>query len=110
MNIQILDKPGELYLGSDIATARAQGARRFRSAANAIRFAMEHAAPVSLRGARLDIGERSFGPAQIKRLHLRLLDAQAATAPRRRRRRYPVTAPSLAGRASAANFDNTPRV
>ena len=109
MNIQILDKPGELYLGSDIATARAQGARRFRSAANAVRFAMEHAAPVSLRGARLDIGDRSFGPAQIRRLHLRLMDAQATTAPRRRRR-YPVTAPSLAGRASAANFDNTPRV
>lgn len=69
MNIDILNAPGELFLGSDIATARALGARRFTPAAKAIRFAMEHAAPVSLRGAMLCIGERKLGSRQIRRLH-----------------------------------------
>jgi hypothetical protein len=40
MNIQILNAPGELFLGSDVATALAQGSRHFRSAAKAIRFAL----------------------------------------------------------------------
>jgi hypothetical protein len=51
----------ELYLGSDRHSAAAQGPRSFRSAAKALRFAIEEAAPVSLRGARLLIGARSFG-------------------------------------------------
>lgn len=51
----------ELYLGSDRHSAAAQGPRSFRSAAKALRFAIEEAAPVSLRGARLLIGTRSFG-------------------------------------------------
>ena len=50
----------ELYLGSDRHSAAAQGPRAFRTAAKALRFAIEEAAPVSLRGARLRIGERSF--------------------------------------------------
>ncbi len=50
----------ELYLGSDRQTAHAQGPRAFGSAAKALRFAIEEAAPVSLRGARLHIGERIF--------------------------------------------------
>jgi hypothetical protein len=69
MTTAILNAPGLLFLGSDIATARAHGARPFKSAANAIRFAMEQAAPVSLRGARLTIGGQSFGPKQIRRLY-----------------------------------------
>jgi len=69
MNTQILSAPGELFLGSDVATALAQGARRFSSAAKAIRFAMEHAAPVSLRGARLRINGQTLGPDQIRTLH-----------------------------------------
>lgn len=73
MNIQILNAPGELFLGSDVATALAQGSRHFRSAAKAIRFAMEHAAPVSLRGAMLKIGDKSFGPAEIRQLHRHLM-------------------------------------
>lgn len=50
--------PADLYLGSDHATARAQGHRHFTTTAAAIRFAMEQAAPVSLRGAMLCSGER----------------------------------------------------
>ena len=50
----------ELYLGSDRHTAAAQGPRSFRTAAKALRFAIEEAAPVSLRGARLKVGERVF--------------------------------------------------
>lgn len=72
MNTQILNNPGELFLGSDIVTAQAQGARRFRSAAKAVRFAMEQAAPVSLHGAMLKIGSDVFGPAQIRQLHAQL--------------------------------------
>ncbi|CAN7391190.1 MULTISPECIES: hypothetical protein [unclassified Devosia] len=69
MNTHILSAPGELFLGSDAATALAQGARRFSSAAKAIRFAMEQAAPVSLHGALLKIGGQTLGPDQIRSLH-----------------------------------------
>ena len=72
MNTQILQSPGELYLGSDAATALAQGSRYFRRADKAVRFAMEHAAPVSLRGAMLKIGEHTLGPAEIRSLHRQL--------------------------------------
>ena len=61
--------PAALYLGSDHATALAQGPRNFSTAAKAISFAMEHAAPVSLRGARLVIGKRQFNGAQLKAMH-----------------------------------------
>lgn len=64
-----LDAPGHLFLGSDVATAQAQGPRTFRTAANAIRFAMEQAAPVSLRGAMLVVGAHRYGPSQIRSLH-----------------------------------------
>ncbi|ODT81350.1 MAG: hypothetical protein ABS76_13015 [Pelagibacterium sp. SCN 64-44] len=73
MNIQILNAPGDLFLGSDAATAFAQGPRRFGSAAKAVRFAMEQAAPVSLRGALLKVGTLTLGPQQIERLHRGLL-------------------------------------
>ena len=59
----------ELYLGSDQHTAFAQGPRSFRTAAQAIRFAVEEAAPVSLRGARLIIGTESFSGDDLIRLH-----------------------------------------
>lgn len=72
MHIDILDLPGDLFLGSDTTTAQALGARHFASAAKAVRFAMEHAAPVSLNGAELRIGELHLGPGQIRRLHARL--------------------------------------
>jgi hypothetical protein len=69
MNTQILNAPGELFLGSDTATALAQGSRRFGSVAKAVRFAMEQAAPVSLRGAMLKVGNRTLSPREIRALH-----------------------------------------
>ncbi|WIY51820.1 hypothetical protein O9Z70_10015 [Devosia sp. YIM 151766] len=81
MNIQILNAPADLFLGSDAATAFAQGPRHFRSAAKAVRFAMEHAAPVSLRGAMLKIGDRKLGPAQIRHLYRGLDSGRAAGGP-----------------------------
>ena len=50
----------ELYLGRDPRSAAALGPRGFTSAAKALRFAIEEAAPVSLRGARLDVGTRTY--------------------------------------------------
>ena len=41
MNTQIFTAPGDLFLGSDAATALSQGARRFSSVAKAVRFAMK---------------------------------------------------------------------
>lgn len=64
-----LDAPGDLFLGSDVESAQAQGPRRFRTAANAIRFAMEHAAPVSLRGATLNVRGITLSATQIRSLH-----------------------------------------
>jgi hypothetical protein len=50
--------PAELYLGSDLHAAATQGPRIFRTAAQAIRFAFEEAAPVSLKGASLQVGDK----------------------------------------------------
>jgi len=58
----------ELYLGSDPRTAFLQGPRAFRTAAQAIRFAVEEAAPVSLHGARLVVGDTMFSGADLVRL------------------------------------------
>lgn len=59
----------ELYLGSDHQSARAEGPRAFASAAKALRFAIEEAAPVSLRGARLHVGARTFARADMLALY-----------------------------------------
>jgi hypothetical protein len=59
----------ELYLGSDRTSAAAHGPRAFRSAAKALRFAFEEAAPVSLRGARLTIGRKTFARADMLALY-----------------------------------------
>jgi hypothetical protein len=69
MSATLLSASGDLFLGSDHAAALAQGPRRFRTVANALRFAMEQAAPVHLRGASLHIGTRRLGPGQIRRLY-----------------------------------------
>lgn len=74
MYSQILNSPGELFLGSDRETALALGSRHFRSAAKAIAFAVEHAAPVSLRGAMLRVGDQTFERKQIIHLHEALTD------------------------------------
>ncbi|SMQ75942.1 hypothetical protein SAMN06295905_2471 [Devosia lucknowensis] len=84
MNFDILSAPGELFLGSDVTTAQALGGRHFGTAARAVRFAMEQAAPVSLRGASLRIGAADFGPGQIRRMHARLEALGQARRPGRR--------------------------
>jgi hypothetical protein len=61
--------PAELYLGRDWENAAAQGPRTFRTAASAIRFALEEAAPVSLHGARLRVGDSLFTGAELARLY-----------------------------------------
>jgi HEPN domain-containing protein len=72
MTTDFLNSPGELYLGSDREIALAQGSRHFRSAAKAIAFAVEQAAPVSLRGALLRVGDQVFERRQIIDLHRRM--------------------------------------
>lgn len=66
-----LDDPtsAQLYLGRDWPTAQSLGPRRFRTAAKALCFAFEHAAPVSLRGARLLVGGRVFSGDDLARLN-----------------------------------------
>ena len=64
-----LTTPADLYLGSDHNTARAQGHRHFRNALSAIRFAMEQAAPVSLRGAMLRAGGELLDGEDIRALY-----------------------------------------
>lgn len=59
----------ELYLGSDRQSATAHGPRAFGSAAKALRFAIEEAAPVSLRGARLTMGGKTFARADMLALY-----------------------------------------
>jgi len=69
MNYPDFQAPAELYLGRDLPTAAAQGSRIFTSAAKAIRFAIEEAAPVSLHGARLLVGTASFSGDELVRLY-----------------------------------------
>jgi hypothetical protein len=75
----MMNAAAELYLGTSHETAMALGPRQFRTAANAVRFAMEQAAPVSLRGALLRIGTLTLGPVQIAKLY-RALPAQTVPA------------------------------
>ena len=59
----------ELYLGSDHKTAIAQGARSFATAAQAIRFAFEEAAPVSLHGAMLRVAGVTYAGDELAALY-----------------------------------------
>ncbi|MCR6673359.1 hypothetical protein [Devosia ginsengisoli] len=61
MTFQDYHARAELYLGSDRHAAIEQGGRSFATAAQAIRFALEEAAPVSLHGAMLKVGGTTFG-------------------------------------------------
>ena len=63
------DAPAELFLGSDRQSAAAQGSRSFRTAAQAIHFAFEHAAPVSLHGAQLVTGGRTYSAGELPWLY-----------------------------------------
>ncbi|WP_127751939.1 hypothetical protein [Devosia sp. 1566] len=61
--------PAELFLGRDHQTAFEQGAKRFRTAAQAIRFAVEEAAPVSLHGALLQVGTKAYRKHELTQLY-----------------------------------------
>ncbi len=54
-----------LYLGSSWQNAQKQGARIFPTVAQAVRFAMEEAPPVSRRGAVMVVRGRSFSGGEI---------------------------------------------
>jgi hypothetical protein len=69
MTFQDFNARAELYLGSDRQTAIAQGARGFASAAQAIRFAFEEAAPVSLNGAMLRVGDATYAGDDLAALY-----------------------------------------
>ncbi|MGB3338109.1 MAG: hypothetical protein WBA73_13115 [Devosia sp.] len=69
MTFQDYHARAELYLGSDRHTAIAQGARTFATAAQAIRFAFEEAAPVSLHGAMLKLGDATFAGDDLAALY-----------------------------------------
>jgi hypothetical protein len=59
----------ELYLGRDQPSAAAQGPRTFSTAAKALRFALEEAAPVSLHGAWLQVGTARFSGSELAWLY-----------------------------------------
>lgn len=59
----------DLFLGSTTQNAVAAGSRHFSTAASAIRFAIEHAAPVSMRGAALVTNGRTLRGRQILALY-----------------------------------------
>jgi len=61
--------PARLYLGGDFTTARSLGGKRFKSAAAALRFALEEAAPVSLRGAILELADADLQGPELRRLY-----------------------------------------
>jgi hypothetical protein len=73
----------ELMLGSDRETAKLLGSRVFRLAANALRFAIEEVAPISLRGAQLRIGDRTFSGIELQSLY----SSDAYPLPRKGQRR-----------------------
>ena len=69
MNRIKFDDAAELYLGRDPKMARGLGFKRFATAAAAIRFAVEEAAPISLRGATLEVGSARFSGPEIEALY-----------------------------------------
>jgi hypothetical protein len=69
MNVFNYSAPAALYLGSTTQNAEAQGPRLFRSAAGALRFALEQAAPVSLRGARIETAGKSVPGSRFRWLY-----------------------------------------
>jgi hypothetical protein len=95
----------ELYLGSDHASAQAEGAREFRTAASALRFALEEAAPISLRGARLIVGGLTFtgtGMAELYRAADYPLGRKAPRRPVKKARHVPRSIYRSTHRTSAA--------
>ncbi len=102
MTFQDYHARAELYLGSDRHTAIAQGARTFATAAQAIRFAFEEAAPVSLHGAMLKLGNATFAGDDLAALYRsaefplpRKHDIKRSSARRARNRRNGAVRPAF---------------
>ncbi|MFC3703226.1 hypothetical protein ACFOOL_00475 [Devosia honganensis] len=61
--------PAELFPGKNAKATRRIGYRRFKSAAEAVRFAVEDMPAVLLRGAYLEVKEERFDGTQILNLY-----------------------------------------
>jgi hypothetical protein len=63
------DAPAELYPGRNRKSIKKVGYRRFETAADAIRFAVEELPALLLLGAFIEIDERRFGCKDIQALY-----------------------------------------
>ncbi|WIY53370.1 hypothetical protein O9Z70_02200 [Devosia sp. YIM 151766] len=61
--------PAELFPGRNPKTSRQIGYKRFASAAEAVRYAVEDMPATLLRGSYLEVNERRFDSTQILNLY-----------------------------------------
>jgi hypothetical protein len=87
--------PAELFPTRNRKGNRPMGYRRFASAAEAIRFAIEELSPELLIGAQLEVEEQRFGSDGIRRLY------EGAAYPLKRAATSPVQTKAPAGADSS---------